>query len=60
MGVLIQNGHVVCYKSGKLKEHERLYGTHDLELEAIVCWINERGGESVIEKFNHIIQVLYQ
>jgi hypothetical protein len=24
------------------------------------CWITERGGESVIEQFNHIIQVLYQ
>jgi hypothetical protein len=35
-GVLSQNGHVVCYKSRKLKEHERLYATHDIELEAIV------------------------
>jgi len=35
-GVLSQNGHVVCYKSRKLKEHERLYATHDLELAAIV------------------------
>jgi hypothetical protein len=31
-GVLSQNGHVVCYKSRKLKEHERIYATHDLEL----------------------------
>jgi hypothetical protein len=35
-GVLSQNGHVICYKSRKLKEHERLYATHDLELVAIV------------------------
>jgi hypothetical protein len=35
-GVLSQNGHVVCYESRKLKEHERLYATHDLELAAIV------------------------
>jgi hypothetical protein len=35
-GVLSQNGHVICYESRKLKEHERLYATHDLELEAIV------------------------
>jgi hypothetical protein len=35
-GVLSQNGHVVLYKSGKLKEHERHYATHDLELAAIV------------------------
>ena len=35
-GVLSPNGHVVCYESSKLKEHERDYATHDLELEAIV------------------------
>jgi hypothetical protein len=35
-GVLSQNGFVVCYESRKLKEHERHYSTHDLELEAIV------------------------
>jgi hypothetical protein len=27
---------VICFESRKLKEHERLYATHDLELEAIV------------------------
>jgi hypothetical protein len=31
-----------------------------LSSQSLVCWITERGGESVIEKFNHIIQVLYQ
>jgi hypothetical protein len=35
-GVLSQNGFVVCFESKKLKEHERLYATHDLELETIV------------------------
>jgi hypothetical protein len=35
-GVLSQKDHVVCYESRKLKEHERNYATHDLELEAIV------------------------
>jgi hypothetical protein len=35
-GVLRQNGFVICYESRKLKEHERHYATHDLELEAIV------------------------
>jgi hypothetical protein len=35
-GFTSQNVHVVCYESRKLKEHERLYATHDLELEAIV------------------------
>jgi hypothetical protein len=31
-GVLTQNGHVIGYESRKLKEHERNYATHDLEL----------------------------
>jgi hypothetical protein len=35
-GVLSHNGYVVCYESRKLKEHERHYATHDLELESIV------------------------
>ena len=35
-GVLIQNGFVICFESKKLKEHERIYATHDLELGAIV------------------------
>jgi hypothetical protein len=35
-GVLTQNGFVICYESRKLKEHERYYATHDLELASIV------------------------
>jgi hypothetical protein len=35
-GVLSQNGFVVCFESRKLKEDERIYATHDLELVAIV------------------------
>jgi hypothetical protein len=35
-GVLSHNGFVICFKSRKLKEHGRLYDTHDLELAAIV------------------------
>jgi hypothetical protein len=38
--VLSQNGHVVCYKSRILKEHERNYATHDLELPSIVHALN--------------------
>jgi hypothetical protein len=34
--VLSQNDHVACYESRKLKEHEKNYATHDLELETIV------------------------
>jgi hypothetical protein len=29
-GFLSQNGFFVCYESRKLKEHERIYATHDL------------------------------
>jgi hypothetical protein len=35
-GVLTQNGHVIGYESKNLKEHERNYATHDLELSTIV------------------------
>jgi hypothetical protein len=35
-GVLSQNGFVICYESRKLKEHERHYATHNLELVSIV------------------------
>jgi hypothetical protein len=31
-----QKDHVACYESRKLKDHERNYATHDLELEVIV------------------------
>ena len=32
----MQDNHVVCYESIKLKDHEKKYSTHDLELAAIV------------------------
>jgi hypothetical protein len=35
-GVLSQNGFVICYESKKMKENEKNYATHDLELESIV------------------------
>jgi hypothetical protein len=35
-GVLMQNGLVIGYESINLKEHERNYATHDLELVSIV------------------------
>jgi hypothetical protein len=31
-GVLTQNGHIICYESIKLKDHEINYVTHDLDL----------------------------
>ena len=35
-GVLTQEGHMICYESQKLKEHEGNYVTHDLQLEAVI------------------------
>ena len=35
-GVLTREGHIICYESQKLKEHEQNYVTHDLELAAVI------------------------
>jgi len=35
-GFIIQKDRMVCYEPKKLKEHERIYATHDLELETII------------------------
>jgi hypothetical protein len=35
-GIVMQEGHVICYESKKLNEHEVNYVTHDVELAAIV------------------------
>ena len=35
-GVLMQENHVICFEARKLKEHEKNYATHDMELAAIV------------------------
>ena len=35
-GILTQEGNAICYESRKLKEHEKNYATHDLELAAII------------------------
>ena len=42
-GVLMQNNHVVCYESRKLKEHDKKYATHDLELVTITHDLNSGG-----------------
>jgi hypothetical protein len=56
-GVLSQNGFVLCYESRKLKEHERHYATHDLELEAIVHafrkWIHYLMGKRFERRTDH-------
>ena len=38
--VLMQSGRVVAYGSCKLKNHERNYPTHDMELAAVVFALN--------------------
>ena len=38
--VLMQSGRVVAYGSRKLKNHERNYPTHDMELAAVVFALN--------------------
>ena len=35
-GVLLQARNATCYESIKLKDHEKIYATHDLELETII------------------------
>ena len=35
-GVLMQENHMICYESRKMKEHEKNYVNHDLKLAAIV------------------------
>jgi hypothetical protein len=34
--MLMQDGGVIAYASRKLKQHEEIYATHDLELAAIM------------------------
>jgi hypothetical protein len=50
-GVLSKKYRVVCYESRKLKEHERNYATHDLELATIVhalkMWRTLSHGEEI-------------
>ena len=57
-GFLTQNGHVIGYESRKLKEHERNYATHDLELAAIVhalrMWRHYLMGKKFEVRIDHI------
>jgi hypothetical protein len=57
-GVLTQNGHDIGYESINLKEHERNYATHDLELAAIVhtlrMWRHYLMGKKFELRTNHI------
>jgi hypothetical protein len=56
-GVLSQEGFVVCYEYRKLKEHEKNYATHDLELAAVVHalrkWIHYLMGKKFELRTDH-------
>jgi len=56
-GFLNQNYNVVCYDSPKLKEHERNYATHDIELVVIVhvmkMWRNYLMGRRFELRIDH-------
>jgi hypothetical protein len=57
-GVLTPNGHVIGYESKNIKEHERNYAIHDLELAAIVhalrMWRHYLMGKIFELSTNHI------
>jgi hypothetical protein len=56
-GVLSQEGFVVCYESRKMKEHEKNYATHHLELVAVVHalrkWIHYLMGKKFELRTDH-------
>jgi hypothetical protein len=56
-GVLMQEGHAICYKSRKLNEHEINYVIHDLELATIVhalkMWRNYLPGRIFVLMTDH-------
>jgi hypothetical protein len=56
-GFLTQNGHIIGYGSINLKEHERNYATHDLELVVIVhalkMWMHYLMGKRFKLRIDH-------
>ena len=50
---------MICYESKKLKEHEKNYATHDLELSAIVhalkMWRNYLMGRTFELRIEHCV-----
>jgi hypothetical protein len=57
-GVVTQNGHVIIYESRNIKEHERNYATHDLELvvifHALRMWRHYLMGKKFELRTDHI------
>jgi hypothetical protein len=63
-GVLSHNGFVICFESKKLKEHERPYATHDLELAAIVHALKKwrhylMGNRFELRKYHNVLKYLF-
>ena len=58
-GVLRQNGHLIRYESRNIKEHERNYAMHGLELASIVhalrMWRNYLMGKKFELRTDHIV-----
>jgi hypothetical protein len=50
-GVLTQIGHVFSYEPKKVREHERNYSTHDLELSPIIHELNMWRNYLMAKKF---------
>jgi hypothetical protein len=42
---------VICFESRKLKEHERIYTTHDLEFESIIHALNKWINYLMVRRF---------
>ena len=57
-GVLLHNDHAIFYELGKLKEHEKNYPMHNLELAAIIhalrMWIHYLVGRKFLLKIDNM------
>ena len=51
-GILLQENYVATYESRKLKEHEKNYVTHDLELSSIVHALKMWQHYLIVRKFS--------
>jgi hypothetical protein len=63
--ILTQNGHVICYESKKLKQHDKNYVTNDLELAAIIhalkMWRNSLMGRKFKLRIVHCgLKILFE
>jgi hypothetical protein len=64
-GVISQHGFVICYESRKLKEHEKNYATHDLELATIIHALRKwrhylMGRRFELRTYHHILKYLFE